>query len=240
MKNNHSLAQQIQNMIFRIILGIYLIFHFVQIIPYTEELFGQNMPYDYKLSPLYGIVPNILEYINATYFVIFLTFLSMMLTAEIYPRICAFLLWFGWASLFNRNILISNPGIPYVGWSLLALSLVDSDPQRTLFQTQSPFLRYIQRDKFPKRLFWAAYFLIGAGYTISGLDKLVRSPSWVDGSALQHVLEGCLARDNFLRNLLIQFPIFLKLSTWFSLFLGFFIILAFGIGYSIWVFMLEF
>lgn len=205
-------------MISRIVLGIYLIFHFAQIIPYAEELFGNDMPFYYKLSPIYGILPNVLDIVNATYFVIFLTFISIMLTLERYPRICSFILWYGWAALFNRNPLIHNPGIPYVGWILLALMFAEKK-NKIFFNTSNWFLNYIQRDTIPKRIFWAGWILLAAGYTVSGLHKLVTSPSWLDGTALQHVLESCLARDNLLRDILVQFPTFLKVNTWLSLFL---------------------
>jgi len=206
-------------MLFRITLGVYLFFHFLQLIPYAEELFGNQMPYDYKLSPVYGVLPNILDYINATYFVIFLTFISLIFTIELYPKRCAFILWYGWAALFNRNILIHNPGLPYVGWILLALIFVENDPNKIPFESNNWFLNHIQKDQIPKRVFWSGWILLTTGYTASGLHKLVTSPSWIDGTALQHVLEGCLARDNFLRDIIVQFPFFLKLSTWLSLFL---------------------
>lgn len=206
-------------MIFRIILGIYLTFHFAQLVPYAEELFGNNMPFDPTLSPLYGLFPNILEHVNATYFLIFLTILSILLILEVYTRVVCLILWYGWACLFNRNIFIANPGLPYIGWILIALSLFDSDPERIVFKTGNRFLRYIQRDKFPKRIFWSAWILMAAGYTFSGIHKYQFSQSWVDGTALQHILEGSLARDNFFRDFIIQYPTFLKYSTWFSLFL---------------------
>lgn len=206
-------------MIFRILLGAYLAFHFAQLIPYAEELFGKDMPYDHRLSPVYGVLPNVLDYVNATHFLRFLTFAACLLMLETYPRVCAFVLWYGWAALFNRNILISNPGLAYIGWSLLALVLVEQDKTRTLFATDNFILKYAQRDKFPKRVFWSGWFLLAAGYTASGLHKLVTSPSWVNGTALQYVLESCLARDNLLRDAMLQFPTFLRWSTWFSLFL---------------------
>lgn len=212
-------------MIFRIFLGLYLTIHFAQLIPYAEELFGESMPYDHRLSPLYGIFPNLLNHVNATSFLLVLTLLSILLMFEIYPRLSAFILWYGWAALFNRNILINNPGLAYIGWSLLALTLVETDSDRIVFSVNNQWmmnnrwLKHIQRDKFPKRIFWSGWMLLAVGYTASGLHKLVTSPSWLEGTALQYVLESCLARDNFLRNTLLQFPTLLKFSTWFSLFL---------------------
>jgi hypothetical protein len=206
-------------MIFRILLGLYLILHFIQLVPYAEELFGNDMPYDPTLSPVYGLFPNILNHVNATAFLLFSVFVSILFTIEFHPRICSFILWYCWAALFNRNILILNPGIPYVGWILLVMTLVERDPNRVVFNTNNRFLKYIQHDRLPKRVFWSAWILMAAGYTYSGLHKLMVSPSWVDGTALQYVLESCLARDNIFRDTLLQFPLFLKYSTWFSLFL---------------------
>jgi predicted DCC family thiol-disulfide oxidoreductase YuxK len=54
-------------------------------------------------------------------------------------------------------------------------------------------------------------------YTYSGYTKLV-SPSWVDGSALSRVLSNPLARDTFLRTLLLSLPPwFLKIGSWSAL-----------------------
>ena len=203
-------------MIFRIILGLYLTIHFAQSIPYAEELYGTKMPYDYKLNPTYGKFPNLLENMNATFFVVILTIMSVMLMFEICPRIVAFALWYGSVALLNRNVLILNPGVPYINWTLLALTLVDL-AIRVLFQTDNRFLKKIQHDKFPKRIFWSAQLLLMAGYTYSGIHKLNTSPSWVDGTALSHVLNSPLARDNFLRDIIVQYPTLLKYGTWFSL-----------------------
>lgn len=211
-------------MIFRIFLGIYLTFHFLSLISYAEELFGNQMPYDVTISPVYGILPNILDYsyVSATNFVLFLSIISMSFTFEYYPKLCALILWYGWAALFNRNILIHNPGIPYIGWILLAMTLVTEDKNRVVFKTNINFLKKIQYDKFPKRVFWSGWFLMAAGYTVSGLHKLIYSPSWYDGTALYHVLTSPLARDNILRDFLITCPNFLMFSTWLSLFLEIF------------------
>lgn len=203
-------------MLFRIVLGFYLLVHFFQLIPFAEELFGKDMPYDPTLSPIYGIFPNILNYnISATGFVVFLTMVSLIMMFGIIPRRCAFVLWYGWAALFNRNVLIANPGIPYVGWILLAIALVD----RKKIDSDKFIDNLLYQDTLPRRLLWAGWFLMAAGYTASGLHKLVVSPSWKDGTALQYVLESPLAHDNFLRDLLLQYPSFLKWNTWFSLFL---------------------
>ena len=204
--------------VFRIIIGLYLTVHFLELVPWAEELFGNKMPFDPTLSPIYGIFPNILNVVNATMFLSCLTILAMCLTIEFYPRICAPILWYGWAAMFNRNPLISNPGLPYVGWLLLGLIFVEKRIDDHL-PYKHPFFKWLFRYKIHHRVYWSAWILMALGYTVSGLHKLNVSPSWIDGTALEHVLNSPLARDNFLRDFLIQYPTFLKYNTWFSLFL---------------------
>lgn len=57
--------------------------------------------------------------------VLFAAFLSALLAFQfkhIRPAV-AFTLWYIWACLWNRNVFISNPGLPFVGWTLLACAL---------------------------------------------------------------------------------------------------------------------
>lgn len=208
--------------IFQFLFGSYLAIHFAQLVPYATELFGRNgMIANPQLSPTYGFFPNILNWLDhsSTFlniFLISLTILSVLFALRLVaPRLIAFLLWYGWACLLNRNVLISNPGIPYVGLLLLAFSLI------SIKKRQKPDGTYkrleIDPQVFPW-LYWGGWTLYAIGYTISGLHKL-QSPSWIDGSALYHVLQSPLSRDNiFCHYALVMNPLFLQLSTWISLF----------------------
>jgi hypothetical protein len=164
--------------------------------------------------------PNVLNYnVNATWFVGVLALLSVFLTLEIWPKLCAFLLWYGWACLFNKNVLISNPGLPYVGWILLGLTLVVKDENYNFLGSSNWFVKYIQQDKLHNRIFWAGFILLSLGYTVSGIHKAYTSPSWLDGTALEHILHSPIAKNNIIRDTLVMFPGLLKLMTWFALFL---------------------
>jgi hypothetical protein len=57
----------------KIILGLYLLYHTYELIPYGDELFGDNMLFDVSDGPTYNIFPNALNYIDPT------TFLYIML-----------------------------------------------------------------------------------------------------------------------------------------------------------------
>jgi hypothetical protein len=190
---------------FRIVFGGYLAVHFAQLVAYGKELFSrEGVLASARLNPTFGILPNVLSRYDSpafvTAFLIALTGLSVLFALGIARRVMALLLWYGWACLFNRNVLISNPSIAYVGVLLLLTTVV---PSREPFRV---FDRAPNDDfEMPAAVYWTAWFLMAAGYTVSGLIKLA-SPSWVDGTALWHVLNNPLARDSILRDIALRIP----------------------------------
>lgn len=199
---------------FRFLFGLYLAVHFADIIPYGEELFAQNgMIPRPELLPTYTNFPNLLSLIDrdAYYIGLFLgamAVVALLFSLGWFSRTCAFLLWYGWACLLNRNIFISNPGMPYVGWLLLVCAII-----------QPPADHERSKWRLPPILFWGAWFLMALGYTVSGIHKLQCS-EWRDGTALNSVLTGPLARNNLIRDLLLRLPtFFLRITTWGSLLL---------------------
>jgi hypothetical protein len=200
--------------IFRILLGIYLAVHFAQLIPYGAEMFSDHgVLADARLNFTYGILPNILEhYDSPTFVVAFLLAMSILAVAFAFGfqrHFAALLLWYGWACLFNRNNLINNPSIPYIGLLLLLTLLVPNGETLTSARDH--------QWKFPGMVYWTAWILTAAGYSFSGWMKL-HSPSWVDGTALYHVLNNPLARPGITRDLLLALPEpCLKILTWASL-----------------------
>ena len=202
-------------------MGAYLTFHFCSLISYAEELFGNQMPFDPTLSPTYHIFPNILSHVNARPFIIFLSFVSLLFTFGIGHCLCPLILWYGWAALLNRNVLIHNPGIPYIGWILFACAILSITTSNSSYQKNNNYFKRMFSSDMEKNIsqniLIMAWILMGLGYTISGLHKL-QCPSWIDGTALIHILNGPIARDNFIRDFMISLPpIFLKISAWGSL-----------------------
>ena len=191
---------------FRIIFGAYLTVHFAHLVPWGGELFSRDgvLP-EAALNPTHGILPNVLAQWDSPPFVvaflIALIGLSVLFTLGIARHAAALLLWYGWACLFNRNVLISNPSIPYVGLVLLLTTLVPArEPLRAFAKKLAPDAFYV-----PAVVYWTAWFLMAAGYTFSGIVKL-SSPSWVDGTAFWHVVHNPLARDAWPRDLLLGLP----------------------------------
>jgi hypothetical protein len=200
---------------FRIIFCAYLAIHFAHLVPWGAELFSREgvIP-RVNLNPTHGILPNVLAWWDSpafvTVFLLALVGLSVLFALGVARHVAALLLWYGWACLFNRNVLISNPSIAYVGLLLLLTILVPGrEPLRALAKNAASDEFYV-----PAVAYWTAWFLLAAGYTFSGVVKLA-SPSWIDGTAIWHVVQNPLARDGLLRDLVLGLPAWaFQLLTW--------------------------
>ena len=206
-----------QYSVFRVLLGGYLFVHFAYLVPWSPELFssGGMLP-EPELSPLSGLFVNILNFVDDPIVVIVLTaaaaIAALFLFAGYADKWAALYLWFVLACLFGRNPLIANPSLPYVGWMLLAHLCIPKAPYGS-WQARG------RADpsggwQLPAPLFFAAWVILALSYSYSGYTKLF-SPSWVSGDNVAYVLNNPLARDNFLRDLLLWLPpIFLRSLTW--------------------------
>ena len=195
-----------QYSVYRALFGTYLFVHLAQLIPWGAELFSsRGMLSDAVASPLYPRFPNLLFVLGApavvTGMLVVGVIASLLLALGWRDRVAALVLWYVWACLFTRNPLISNPGLPFVGWLLLAHACLPA----------APYGSWAARGRIdpgggwrlPDAIFAAAWIVMAVGYSYSGLTKLM-SPSWLDGSALVHLLE--LARPGMLRDLLLGLP----------------------------------
>ncbi|MBC7366475.1 MAG: lipase maturation factor family protein [Undibacterium sp.] len=194
---------------FRVIFGVYLLQHFLWLLPVGTELFSTaGMLPDPRLNATHGLLPNPLATtwggsptgVAATLWI--LAALSLAFAFGWWRRSAAVLLWYGWACLFNRNNLISNPSLPYVGLILLCCVLV---PPGESFARSGRGERREESWYFPAFVFWGVWFLMAGGYTFSGLVKLA-SPSWVDGTAFRHLLQNPLARPGMFRDAFLVLP----------------------------------
>jgi len=229
--------------IFRFIFGSYLLWHFYCLLDYGDELFSSNgMINDPNLNPTWSLWSSLsfMPTINIDILLNVCIISSLLLAVGIFQAFNSAILWCGWVSLFNRNNLIANPGLPYVGWLLLACIIIESpgfilDINSKLNGINSltswTFIGRKESEKrdnsqkiwkMPKLIFWSAWFLMASSYTISGIHKL-QCESWVNGTALLHVLESLLARDNKLVSVLVylmrEYTWLNKFLTWSSLFL---------------------
>lgn len=169
------------------VFGAYLFLHFYYLMFYAQELFSNNGMLPAELSPAYGYFPNILNLATqsylATVLVVVMTVLSLFVIAGTEKKLIYLVLWFGWACLLCRNPLIRNPGLPYVGWMLLAFAVIYPIKDRAQF-------------RLDKYIFVGAWSLLAVGYSLSGLDKM-QAISWQNGTTISHLLDNPLARDYF-------------------------------------------
>jgi predicted DCC family thiol-disulfide oxidoreductase YuxK len=190
--------------VFRVVFGLYLAWHFAALLPYAGELFSaQGVLPRYALNLTYKAFPDVLAFaatpLQAQVFIGVLLLCAISFGLGWWRRTCAVVLWYGWACLFNRNNLISNPGIPYVGVLLVFCALVPPGEPLALRGKPDPSW------KMPGMIYWGAWFLLVSGYTYSGVWKAL-SPSWQDGSALHHLITNPLARPGFWRTALLALP----------------------------------
>ena len=206
-----------QYSVFRAVFGAYLFVHFVHLVPWSAELFSRDgMIGIASASPLYGLFPNPLflwdSPMVATAMTVLGAGLSLSFATGFRDRIASVLLWFIWACLFTRNPLIGNPGLPYVGWLLIAHSFLPRRPFGSLDARGADGAN--EGWRMPQGIYVAAWISMAVGYSYSGATKLV-SPSWIDGTALLHVLSNPLARPTFLRETLLTLPLpIIAVATW--------------------------
>ncbi len=206
-----------QYSVYRIVLGAYLLQHFAGLLAWGPELFSsEGMVADAALSPLYPLFPNVLFALDSPIVVTLLLGLAaitaVLFAAGFKDRACALVLWYLWACLFTRNPLIQNPSLPFIGWLLIAHSVLP----------RAPYGSWDARGRadpgagwqLPDGIYAAAWIVMAIGYSYSGYTKLV-SPSWVDGSAIARILDNPLARPSFVRDLVLALPTpVLQLMTW--------------------------
>jgi predicted DCC family thiol-disulfide oxidoreductase YuxK len=206
-----------QYSVIRAIFGLYLFVHFAQLAPWGAEMFSnRGMLPDGAASPLLRLFPNVLALYDAPAFVtallVFAAGASLLFAIGFYDRAAAIALWYALACLFGRNPLIANPGLPYVGLLLLAHACLPRAPYGS-------FERRGRVDpgsewRMPQEIYLVVWVLMALGYSYSGYTKLI-SPSWVDGMALERVLNNPLARPGVMRDALLALPqAFLHLATW--------------------------
>lgn len=195
--------------LFRVLFGCYLTVHFGSLLPYATELFSNNgiLP-DASLNPTGAISPTWITPFIANALVLLSTVLSLLFTFGKWRRPVAIALWLVATLLLLRNNLTANPGLPYINLALVLSAFVPSGER--LFKATPGW-------EIPRSVLFIGGFLLALGYTFSGYTKLY-SASWIDGSALRHVLENPLARPGFVRSFLLQLPDrVLQVATWFAL-----------------------
>ncbi len=197
-----------QYSLYRVLLGGYLLVHFLYLLPWVPELFStQGMVSQAALSPLINAFPNILGLYDAPWFVagvvVSAAVASLLFLLGYIDKWAAVWIWYVLACLFGRNPLIANPALPYLGWMLLAHLFIPSAPYGSVAARgrSNPAGQW----GMPRTVFIAAWIVMALTYTYSGYTKLL-SPSWLSGETVSLVLQNPLARDYFVRELFLALP----------------------------------
>lgn len=205
--------------IFRIIFGIYLTVHFTSLLPYGTELFSnEGSISDTSILAGFGKMPILLftydspEYVYG--YLISLVIGSIMFTFGYFRRIVSLWLFYGWISLLNRNPFISNPSLAYIGWILLACTVIPKGESLRFLSKHNEATKW----EMPDIIYYGKWIILGVSYMASGLHKL-QCETWLNGTALWYVLTGPLVRDNIIVDIILSNEIYTKLLTWGSLFL---------------------
>lgn len=181
----------------RAALGAYLAAQLVHWLPHAELLHQAR-----ELLPLRTGFPSVLRLASdATALRALLlgfTALALAYAAGLWRVPLAIALWYVWACLVERTILVAVPSDGYVGWLLLATAAVP--------RTDVP----------PRELVTLSWLVLGASYLASGLDKWT-SPSWRAGDALGIALTIPVAREWSPDLVSALPPIVLRLATWSAL-----------------------
>jgi hypothetical protein len=196
-----------QFVLFRKAFGLYLLFHFLYVLPFAKEIFSsEGMLPKASLNPGYGYFPSVLNYWDspAAVWMLFAVLIlsSLCLALGLKRNVAAVILWYGWACLYNRNILIQTPSLFYVGWLLLVIAVIPTGESKPGW-------------KFPPMIYWMAWWLLAFGYSLSGFDKFMNAPSWSSGEALNLVLQTPFAGQGFFKNLFMNSPFEIqRVMTW--------------------------
>lgn len=218
----------------RTILGLYLLVHFLLLLPWSDELFSrEGMVPDDALSPLMQLFPNVLSLCDSPLAVRALMGFGASAALSLVwggrDRLAAFAAWYVLAALFGRNPLINNPSLPHIGWMLLLFAFLPSTPSLwRLWRHRKVPDRFVLPQKLWDAVWNAAWIVAGASYTYSAITK-IGSVSWMDGSALWYLLHNPLARPSVLQHWLLMHPVLLTAASLFALVLE-----LFALPLSLW------
>ncbi len=202
MKLNHS---QFFSLL-RSLLGLWLLQHFIFLLPYTVELHGLS---GLKVAGGEIYLKDFLFYLRSDFGIYFLNILavlfSILFVFKIYRRLSSLILFIIWIFFYHQNFISYTPILPYVGWLLLAFTLIDSSEVRFFYQKNDSTFEY------SPLLFHGFWLITALSYTASGFQKFLYSPLWHDGRALDFVMNYPAARNHWLNEQFLMLPLPLRM-----------------------------
>lgn len=129
---------------------------------------------------------------------------ALFIFFNIKPRLVAFMGWLFCALFCYKNLALYGLNHDYIGWLLLAMTTIKIHNKQI---------------EFPRIIYVAAWMILAVGYLASGVNKLLLTDFWMNGSALEtlYAHSPVFLKYRLLDNSIAQ--ILLKYLTW--LFVGF-------------------
>ena len=179
---------------YRLVLGVYLMFFFARLVPWADELLEGMVPaggVSFDETSLSRVLASSGDFLPPSVFAVTMAVLAGAFAVGALRRVAALMMCWGLAFAVNRNPLLADPATPFIGWLLLATTLVPiGEPLTATNRTRECRAGW----KFPVGLLAAAWIVISVAYSNSGLIKL-RAEEWVDGRAFSMFLDSPLHRD---------------------------------------------
>jgi len=193
--------------VFRILLGILLVYRVLVLLPYAGETFSaEGMRSAIEVPQGLRFFPNVLDFFDSALSVqIFLLVLlgaAFAFTLGKCRRTAAILLWYGFACLYNQNPLIQNVSLGYLGWLLLACAVIPSG-EASAGPKQAQRVEW----QMPSCLYWGAWLILSLGYTVSGFAKLSGDMSWIRGDVFTLVAERFVTNSGVLAQFFFELPL---------------------------------
>ena len=177
-----------QYSLIRVVFGLCLLGYLLEKVPAAPWLYSDLGPFgDGQAQPIFGLIPNILALGGGPVVVRLLVAFAMLLTIPLclgrFDRLAASAIWYILAALHWRNPLGSDPGLPFVGWLLLAHVLMP--PGAYGSWSARHLADGAARWRMPRVLHAAVWSLLAGGYAVAGLAKLGGNPqAYSDALAL--------------------------------------------------------
>jgi len=201
----------------RFTLGIYLLVHFGCLVASAFEMpFDGDVLGNASESALYPYFPNLLLFLGSSTGSIALllvaTGLSALFALGVRDRLVGLALLYLVACFSEAGSPISNAGMPFIAWILLAHTFI---PRR-------PYGSWDARERVDPNAGWrmtgwihtATWIVLAISYAYRGFDKF-GNHAWIDGSALLQALSDPVAEQTLLGEFALLFPsLLLSLATW--------------------------
>ena len=210
----------------RLLLGGYLFFLLLALLPYSTELFSSTGFFSSSFQPfVFSPYLDPLLQLAAEPLVIFIIHcsligLSLLFFLGVWRRLVALGLWLGWLLLANLNPFSIDPSLAFTGLLLLIYVVAPAGEPWRWRRAAKPNWH------LPPLLFWGAWLIFTLSFTISGYEKF-QSELWREGMAVYYFHSGVISIDTIISRIFNSIPVLFGMTlTWIILYSQLFALFA--------------